>query len=116
LLKIKIDEKSPTLIIPTGTAARISTGSGAGTNATTEATASATAAAAGGPSEKLERWENSTAKQVLSTLLRDKTSWANHIINSDPSFGVLRSQSASKTFETIHVRNIMFTPYPLKTI
>jgi hypothetical protein len=97
MLKIQIDTKSPTLIIPTDTAARISTGSGAGTNTTTEAPASATTAAAlaaSGPTGKLERWENSTAKQVLSTLLRDKTSWANQIINSDPSFGVLRSSKS----------------------
>ena len=118
LLKIQIDTKSLTLIIPTDMAARISTGSGAGTNTTKEATASATAAAAAlaasGPSEKLERWENSTAKQVLSTLLRDKTSWANKIIDSDPSFGVLRSRSTNKTIGTIHVRNILFTRYPLK--
>jgi len=119
LLKIEIDTKSPTLIIPTATAARISTGSGATTNTTTEATASviaaaAAAAAASDPNEKLERWEKSTAKQVLSTLLRDKTSWANKIIDSDPSFGVHRSRSTSKTIETIHVRNILFKLYPIK--
>jgi hypothetical protein len=117
ILKIQIDTKSPTLIIPTDTAARILTGSEAGTNTTTAAKALATAAAAlaaSDPSEKLERWENSTAKQVLSTLLRDKTSWANKIINSDPSFGVLRSRSTNKTIGTIHVRNKLFTRYPLK--
>ena len=121
ILKIQIDTKSPTLIIPTDTAAHISTGSGAESDTTKEATASATAAAAAaaalaasGPSEKLERWENSTAKQVLSTLLRDTTSWANTIINSDPNFGVLRSRSTNKTIGTIHGRNVLFTRYPLK--
>ena len=120
ILKIQIDTKSPTLIIPTDTAAHISTGSGAETDTTKEATASATAAAAAaalaasGHSEKLERWENSTAKQVLSTLLRDTTSWANTIINADPNFGVLRSRSTNKTIGTIHGRNVLFTRYPLK--
>ncbi len=76
--------------------------------------AAAAAAAASDPNEKLERWEKSTAKQVLSTLLRDKTSWANKIIDSDPSFGVHRSRSTSKTIETIHVRNILFKLYPIK--
>ena len=64
--------------------------------------------------DQLDGWIKSTAKEVLVTLLRDRASWVNEIIDSDPTFMVRRSRSTAKTIEKIHGQNALFCAYPLK--
>ena len=62
---------------------------------------------------KPEQWKTSISKDVLSRLLRDETSWVNGIINEDPTFGVKRSRSTSKTIRKIHESNELFHQYKI---
>jgi hypothetical protein len=78
---------------------------------TSAATATATATPAATAKPKLEPWRSSSAKEHLEGLLRDRSSWAHVVFDTDAAHG----NNINNTIKSIHVDEPLFTQYPIIT-